>query len=97
MIDATLDDNPPGTVRRLHPRYAADFPPLMSAHEIGLRDMMAVMELTGTMPAIDLIVVSAANVNEVGMNLSPEMEAAIPEVIALIRDMLHAQQTAKNL
>ena len=40
MIDATLDNNPPGTVRQLKPRYASDFPPLMSAHEIGLRDMI---------------------------------------------------------
>ena len=73
MIDATLDSNPPGTVRLLHPRYASDFPPLMSAHEIGLRDMMAVMELTESMPKIDLIVVSAADISEVGMDLSPEV------------------------
>ena len=32
MIDATLDNNPPGTVRLIQPRYATDFPPLMSAH-----------------------------------------------------------------
>ena len=26
MIDATLDNNPPGTVRLIQPRYATDFP-----------------------------------------------------------------------
>ncbi|GAB6122813.1 HyaD/HybD family hydrogenase maturation endopeptidase [Dysgonomonas termitidis] len=89
MIDATLDNNPPGTVRLLHPRYASDFPPLMSAHEIGLRDMMAVMELTESMPKVDLIVVSAADISEVGMDLSPEVEKAIPDVIKIIKDILH--------
>ena len=35
--------NPPGTVRLIQPRYATDFPPLMSAHEIGLKDMIDAM------------------------------------------------------
>ena len=45
MIDATLDNNPPGTVRLIQPRYATDFPPLMSAHEIGLKDMIDAVSL----------------------------------------------------
>jgi hydrogenase maturation protease len=88
MVDATLDNRPPGTVRLLRPRYASEFPPLMSAHEIGLRDMLEVMQLTGDMPEVHLIVVSAANVSEVGMDLTPEVAAAIPQVIKLIRELL---------
>lgn len=89
MIDATLDSNPPGTVRLIHPRYAADFPPLMSAHEIGLKDMIDAMILTGDLPAeTHLIVVSAANINEVGMELTPQVEAAIPEVIRILRKLI---------
>lgn len=88
MVDATLDSNPPGTVRLIHPRYATDFPPLMSAHEIGLRDMIEAMILTGKLPEIALIVVSAANVSEVGMELTPVVEQAIPEVVRVIRQLL---------
>ncbi len=88
MIDATLDKNPPGTVRILKPRYASDFPPLMSAHEIGLRDMMSIMELTGTMPEIDLIVISASDVSEVGMELTPEVEKAVQQVVEIIKGMI---------
>lgn len=88
MIDATLDNNPPGTVRLLKPRYASDFPPLMSAHEIGLRDMIEVMQLTGKMPEIHLIVISALDISEVGMELSPEVEKAIPDVIARVKELL---------
>lgn len=88
MIDATLDKNPPGTVRILKPRYASDFPPLMSAHEIGLRDMMSIMELTATMPEIDLIVISASDVSEVGMELTPEVEKAVPQVVEIIKGMI---------
>ena len=50
MVDATLDSNPPGTVRLICPKYASDYPPLMSAHEIGLRDMIETMILTGDLP-----------------------------------------------
>lgn len=88
MIDATLDNRPPGTVRLIRPHYAADFPPLMSAHEIGLKDMIDAMILTGDLPETHLIVVSAAQINEVGLDLTPEVEAVIPEVIRIIRKVI---------
>lgn len=88
LVDATLDAHPPGTVRLLRPQFAADYPPLMSAHEIGLRDMIEVMQLTGDLPEVQLIVVSAADLHEVDMTLSPAVEAAVPEVISLIRSLL---------
>jgi len=92
MIDATLDAHPPGTVTLLEPRHAADFPPLLSAHEIGLRDMLEAMTLTGRVPRIHLITISAANINEVGMDLTPPVQAAIPKVISTIKTLL----TEKN-
>ena len=88
MIDATLDDNPPGTIRLIHPRYASDFPPLMSAHEIGLRDMIKAMSLMGNLPEILLIVISVVNISEVGTDLSPEIQAVLPEIVQLVKDQL---------
>lgn len=88
MIDATLDSNPPGTIRVIRPRYASDFPPLMSAHEIGLRDMLEVMQLTNSMPQVHLVVISAADISEVGMDLSPQLEAAIPEVVKVVKRII---------
>lgn len=88
LVDATLDDHPPGTVRLIRPRFATDYPPLMSAHEIGLRDMIEAMLLCGDLPDVHLIVVSAADLHEVDMRLSPAVEAAVPEVIRLIRSLL---------
>lgn len=86
MIDATLDSNPPGTIRVIRPQYASDFPPLMSAHEIGLKDMIEVMQLSsGKLPDIQLIVISAVDISAVGMTLSPQVEAAIPEVIRIVK------------
>ena len=88
MIDATLDDNPPGTIRLIYPRFASDFPHLMSAHEIGLRDMIEAMSLMGNLPEILLIVISVADINEVGTELSPELQAVLTEIVELVKKQL---------
>ncbi|MDR1727177.1 MAG: hydrogenase maturation protease [Acidobacteriota bacterium] len=88
MIDAALDGNPPGTVRHIRPRRAAEFPPLLSAHEIGLRDMVEAMFLTGDLPEIDLVAVSVADVGGLGTELSPEASAAVPEAVALVKALI---------
>jgi len=88
LVDATLDDRPPGTVRRLHPRYASDYPTLMSAHEIGLRDMIEAMMLTEHVPDVELVVISVENISATGLRLSPAVEAAIPAACRLIRHIL---------
>src|ERR1035437_500008 len=38
LIDATLDNNPNGTIRLIKPRFAQDFPKAMSTHDSGLKD-----------------------------------------------------------
>ena len=94
MIDATLDNNPPGTVRLIQPRYATDFPPLLSAHEIGLKDMIDAMILTEDLPETHLIVISTLNINEVGMDLTPEVKAAVPKVIRMIQEIISIHNRA---
>ena len=47
LVDAALDNNPVGTIRRLSPQYSKDYPPLLSAHEIGLKEMIDAMLLLG--------------------------------------------------
>ena len=81
MIDATLDNNPPGTVR-------------LSAHEIGLKDMIDAMILTDDLPETHLIVISALNINEVGMDLTPEVKAAVPKVIRMIQEIISIHNRA---
>lgn len=88
MIDATLDNQPPGTVRLIRPQYVNEFPPLMSAHEIGLRDMIEAMILTDKLPEILLIIISVENIREVGMELTSSVQAAIPQVVQIIKEVL---------
>ncbi len=88
MVDATLDNHPPSTVRIIRPKYASDFPPLMSAHEIGLKDMIEAMILTDSLPEIFLIVVSVEDISHVGTELTPTLQACIPEIKKTIKNLL---------
>jgi hydrogenase maturation protease len=98
LIDATLDDRAPGTVRVLRPRFASDFPRSLSAHDIGLRDLIESAALLGPLPTIDLITISIAKIQPMSIELTPEVRDALPLVIrtigALTRDRLLADALA---
>lgn len=85
MVDATMDGQPAGTVTVLRPQYASDFPRSLTAHDIGLRDLIEAAVLTGRLPDITLITVSIAEMKSMETRLSAEVEAALPQVRALIR------------
>lgn len=89
MIDATLDNLPPGTVRRIKPRFSIDYPFLLSAHEIGLKDMIDAMILQDNIPDIELIVVTAKDIQEIGMELSPDVKKSMNNIIELIYDIIN--------
>ena len=94
MIDATMDGQPAGTVAVLRPRYASDFPRSLTAHDIGLRDLVEAAALLGPMPAITLITVSIAEIKSMVTTLSPEVAAALPEVAALVRGRVDSDAPA---
>ena len=63
MIDATMDGAPAGTVRVLQPRFARDFPRTLSAHDIGLRDLLESASILGPLPSLYLITISSTASN----------------------------------
>lgn len=89
LIDATLDDGAaPGTVQVLQPRFASDFPRSLTAHDIGLRDLVEAAVLTGPLPRIDLITVSIPKINPMVVELTPAVASAVAEVVAKVRALL---------
>ena len=88
IVDASLDQFSPGHVRVMQPRYAKDFPKQLSAHEIGLKDLIDSAILLGNMPQLHLVAISVGDFQEMGMELSPDVEAAIPVAIEKIRELV---------
>ncbi len=94
LIDATLDGNPPGTVRRLTPRFSKDYPRTLTAHDIGLKDLLDTFYLLDHPVDVVLFAISIAALQDVGMELSPEIEARIPEFARLVlRELGSASQS----
>ena len=81
LIDATLDGNPPGTIRLIEPRFAKDFPRAMSTHDIGLRDMVNALQLMDKMPHIYLFVVSIETIQQQGIELTHPIERVMPALL----------------
>jgi hydrogenase maturation protease len=90
VVDAALDQFPAGHVRVLHPKYAKDFPTQLSAHEIGLKDLLDAAFLLGNMPEIYLVAISVKDLQDMGMELSPEIEAAIPEAVKQVKELVES-------
>ncbi len=95
IIDASLDQFPPGHVRVLQPRYAKDFPKQLSAHEIGLKDLIDSAILLGNMPELHLVAISVNDFQDMGMDLSPEVEGAIPLAIRHVRAIVEKNSSSR--
>lgn len=90
MVDASLDAFEEGAIRVLKPRFASDFPPSLSAHDVGLRDMVEAMALTGNLPEITLIAISIKEIGDLSLELSGPIRAAADRAAQLIVKMLDA-------
>ena len=92
LADATLDNNPAGTIRLLQPRFAKDFPKAMSTHDIGLKDMVSALQLMNKMPAIHLFTVSIESLQQQGVTLSPAIASVLPVLAQKIKNLVAAIQ-----
>jgi len=88
LVDATQDGNPPGSFRRLVPRFSSDYPPTLTAHDIGLKDLLDCFYLTGEAPEVVLYAVSIPDLYQLDLDMSPEVALRVPEVAAAILDEL---------
>ena len=89
LIDATLDTNPVGTIRKIKPKFSMDFPQAMSTHDIGMKDLVNALQILGTMPVIDLFVVSIESIQQQGITLTPEIESVLPLLMDKVKTLMY--------
>ncbi len=86
LIDAAADGNPPGTVTRTTPKFSRDYPPTLTAHDIGVKDLLDVFYIQGGVPNVVLYAIAIDPKQSISMELSPEIakaaEAAVAEILA---------------
>jgi len=81
IVDAIVTREPPGTILRLEgDRIPSAFSNKLSPHQHGINDVLANLALLDRSPRRLVLFGIAPSKVELGMELSPEVAAVIPEV-----------------
>lgn len=88
MIDAALDNDRPGTIKVLEPKFSKDFPRVLSSHDIGLKDLLDSANLLGPLPKIHLIAITIKPQQDLEIELSREFRLILPEIIKKVKEIL---------
>jgi hydrogenase maturation protease len=97
LIDATLDGDSPGDVRRLTPRYSSDYPRTLTAHDIGLKDLLDAFYLSGkNIPEVTLFAVTIPEFHELTTELSDDLKPVAARVAAMVRTELAADAKTRE-
>ena len=88
IIDATMDKDPPGSVKIIEPRFAHDYPPSLSAHDVGLKDLIGSLYLLGKVPKVYLVVVSIKGIQPMTLDLSKPVEESIPKIFDALESII---------
>lgn len=84
LIDATIDGAKTGTVRRLRPRFSTDYPRTLTAHDIGLKDLLDTFYLLGDTPDVTLFAVSIPPLQDLKTELSDELLPIVPQLAQMV-------------
>ena len=84
LIDATADDNPIGTVTRTTPKFSRDYPPTLTAHDIGVKDLLDAFYMQGGNRDVILYAITIDPHQKISMELSPAACMAQEEAVARI-------------
>ena len=90
LIDATADDNPIGTVTRTTPKFSRDYPPTLTAHDIGVKDLLDAFYMQGGTRDVVLYAITIDPHQKISMELSETCSKAAEEASARILAELHS-------
>jgi hydrogenase maturation protease len=86
LIDAAADGNPPGTVTRTTPQFSRDYPPTLTAHDVGVKDLLDVFYMQGGGREVVLYAITIDPHQPITMSLSDlgaqAAERAVQQILA---------------
>ena len=84
LVDAAADGNPIGTVTRTTPRFSRDYPPTLTAHDIGVKDLLDVFYILGGEREVVLYAITIDPRQPIRMSLSAGGTKAAEEALQRI-------------
>jgi hydrogenase maturation protease len=94
MIDAAADGNPVGTVTRTVPRFSRDYPPTLTAHDVGIKDLLDLFYMLDGGREVTLYAITIDPHQPISMSLSPEIASAADVAVHQILTELTLPQAA---
>jgi hydrogenase maturation protease len=85
LVDAAADGNPVGTVTRTTPRFSRDYPPTLTAHDIGVKDLLDVFYIQGGEREVVLYAIEIDPRQPISMSLSDVGARAAEKAVKEIR------------
>lgn len=84
LVDATADENPIGTVTRTTPKFSRDYPPTLTAHDIGVKDLLDAFYMQGGSRDVVLYAITIDPHQKISMELSEPGKKAADEAVERI-------------
>lgn len=85
LIDAAADGNPVGTVTRTTPQFSHDYPPTLTAHDIGVKDLLDVFYIQGGKREVILYAITIDPRQPISLSLSEQgakaAEVAVQQIL----------------
>lgn len=88
IVDAAIGDKPAGSIEIVTPKFSSDFPKTLTAHDIGLKDLIDSASILGDLPDIRLIIVYIDKFQNLNLELSREIIEVIPQATRLIIQLI---------
>jgi len=79
-----MDGNPIGTVTRTEPKFSRDYPPTLTAHDIGVKDLLDAFYMQGGKRDVTLFTVTIDPLQSISMELSEDVSKAANLAVELI-------------
>lgn len=84
LVDAAADETPIGTVTRTTPKFSRDYPPTLTAHDIGVKDLLDAFYMQSGQRDVILYAITIDPRQPISMDLSEECERARDEAVRRI-------------
>lgn len=91
IVDAASDGNPVGTITRTTPQFSRDYPPTITAHDVGMKDLLDMFYIQGGHHEIILYAITIDPKQPIRMSLSLQAEAATGEAVKRVLAELHSK------
>jgi hydrogenase maturation protease len=89
IVDAAIGDKVAGTIEVIKPKYSSDFPRTLTAHDIGLKDLIDSAAILGSLPDVTLIIIYIDKFQTMDLDLSESVKLKIPEALSLIEKIIN--------